>query len=591
MHLCFRAPSRALLAIAVGLAATFVAVPESSAAPTAAPASVTISAAPTGTDAIVSWSPVSGPVDTYVIDIFVNGTQVKSAQCGSYCATRTVRYLSPGQSVRAAVYARHAGAAGPATSSPTIVIGNPCASAAPCIRVNATSDVGPVTRVAQGYLLGYGPGLDVARAATLQPQSWRVRAAHGNYTGFDQARSLTDDILLIVGDHITLPATDPAASGTLDQALATYRTGVRAYVESLIAAGRLPDMWEIQNEPDLMGWSKATQLAQWKVGYEEIKALLPNAKILGLANGSYMGTPAEAKPNGVDLQTFLEFTSANGLRPDAIGWHENRVPTGLDFEMQPETILDHVAWARRLLAEKGMSDVEIRIDEYGGPQDDPIPGWQVGWFDALEKSGVSAAQRSCFPFRNGLLEVNGCETPNLATAVDPNTQDRRANYWVALTYGAMSGRRLATTSSTGTVSVLATASASGAMSALVGRHAGCVPVANSLCPMGSYAPPPTDVPVSVTVPSSTAALRVKVERVPFSAYAMASPKLVSDAVVGANAGAVAFTLPDVADGDALILTMTPTTAPTATPTTTGPLTTTNPIDAVITSLLKGLRLF
>jgi hypothetical protein len=82
---------------------------------------------------------------------------------------------------------------------------------------------------------------------------------------------------------------------------------------------------------------------------------------------------------------------------------------------------------------------------------------------------------------------------------------------------------------------------------------------------------------------------------------MAGPAFVSETVVAASAGAVAFTLPKVADGDALILTMTPTTAPstatttttTTTPTTTTTTTTTptNPLTGIIQSVLKGLKLF
>lgn len=597
MHLFFRAPSRALLAIAVGLAATFAAIPESGAAPTAGPASVTLTPSPTGADAIVSWSPVtSGPVDLYVVDVFVNGAKTRSAQCGPPCSTRTVRYLTPGQSVRVDVYAKHAGVAGPVTSSPTIVIPNPCATGTvQCIRIDGTSDTGPVTRVAQGFLHA-NVGSDKNRAAALNPRSWRVRAAHGDYSSFDAARSLGVEVLLLVSDHISLPAQDPAASGTLDQALAAYRDGLRTYVRSLIAAGRVPDLWEIQNEPDLNGWSRATQLAHWKAGYEEIKALLPDAKILGLANGSYMGTPAEATPTGVDLQTFLDFAVTEGLRPDAIGWHENRVARPADFDTQPETVIEHTTWARQILASRGLSEVDIRIDEYGGREDNPIPGWQVGWFNALETAEVDAAEHSCFPFPNGLLEVNGCETPNLNYMVNPSNQAPRANYWIGTAYGRMTGRRLSTVSSTATLTTLATANSAGAISALVGRHVGCVPNANTLCPMGSVNPGPVDVPVSVTVPSSTAALRVLVQRVPFSAYAMAGPTHVSDTVVAANAGSVAFTLPKVADGDALILTLTPTTAPatttTTSPTTTSPTTTTtNPLTGILQSIVKGLKLF
>jgi hypothetical protein len=601
MNVIFSAPSRAarsiraVLAVTVGLAATFVAPSESGAAPTTAPAWVTLTASPSDPQATVSWAPVSGSVDTYLTDVVVDGKFVMSAQCEAPCTTRKVRNLMPGQSVRVHVYARTAGVDGPSTASPTIVIPNPCpAGVTQCIRIDGASDDGPVTGVAQGFLLSNGPGLDHARAAALNPRSWRVRIADGSYTGFDAARSLGAEVLLLVSDAVSLPATDPATSGSLPEAIATYRAAVRSYVQTLIADGRVPDWWEVQNEPDLRTWSAQTQLAQWEAAYQEIKALLPAAKILGPSPSHFMGTPAVATTHGLDLQTFLRFAAERGLRPDAIGWHENAMPSLIDFQFQPNIVLDHVRWARELLAANGMPDVDIRIDEYGGWVDGPIPGWQVGWFSALETARVDAAEHSCFPFPNGITTYDGCETPNLDNALVPTSQAPRANYWVELAYGRMSGQRLTTSASTGSLSTLAVAGAGGTISALVGRHVDCLPGANSLCPLDRSRPAAVDVPVTVAVPSSVSAMRVVVERVPFSSIEMTGPRMVLDTVISASASAVTVTLPNVADGDALILTLTPTSAPTTSPTTatTSPSTsTTTALVAVVQSVLRGFKLF
>jgi hypothetical protein len=74
-----------------------------------------------------------------------------------------------------------------------------------------------------------------------------------------------------------------------------------------------------------------------------------------------------------------------------------------------------------------------------------------------------------------------------------------------------------------------------------------------------------DIPLTVTVPSTTAAMRAVVQRVPFSSTAMTGPTQVSDTIVVASAGAVTVTLPKVADGDALIVRLSPTSVPTAAP--------------------------
>jgi hypothetical protein len=569
-----RAPSpttriaRALLALTIGLGVTAVAPQPSGAATMTAPPWVKVVAAPGGGTATVTWAPVtSGPIDQYVVDILVDGTWVKAARCASDCTSREVRNLPPGRTVRISVFPQTAGVNGPYTLSAPLVVPPACATGAPqCIQVDGTSDAGPITGVAQGFLHSNGPGLDPTRVAALRPRSWRVRAVAGSYQSFDAARAQGAPILLLVSDAIPAPTTDPAAAGTLTGFLTTYRAQVRSYVQRLIADGRLPEWWEVQNEPDLLRWRPSTQLAQWQAAYEEIRALVPSARIIGPAPGRFMDTPVNAGPYGLDLRTFLAFAVQKGLRPAAVGWHENSVPNPFDFEMQPPVIGDHVARARQLLAASGLADVPIRIDEYSGPQDGPIPGWQVGWFTALEAARVSAAQHACFPFPNGVLTHDGCETPNLDNALVPTDQSPRANYWIELAYGQMTGRRLATSTSAATLSTLAAAATGGAITALVGRHVDCLPVANVLCPLqGHSRPAAVDIPLTVTVPSTTAAMRAVVQRVPFSSTAMTGPTQVSDTVVVASAGAVTVTLPKVADGDALIVRLTPTSVPTAAP--------------------------
>ena len=572
MDLFFSAPSRAtriarvVLAVALGVGATFVAPSESGAAPATAPAWVTLTVSPGDGRADVTWAPITdGSVDAYVVDVFVDDVLTQSAECGPDCTSRELRSLPAGKPVRVGVHAMGGGAPGPSASSSTTVIPNPCPSGGPaCIRIDATSDIGPVTRVAQGFLHSNFSGLDPARVAALDPRSWRVAAVGGNYASFDAARTRGAEVILVISDALRLPEPDPATTGTLAGALATYRAGVRAYVQGTIAAGRVPDWWEVQNEPDTTRQTTATQLAQWQVAYEEINALLPGAKILAPAPSRFMGTPSDATPDGLDLQTFLRFAVEQGLRPDAVGWHELAIPSPIDFEVSPYNMLDHVATARRLLAAFGMPDVDIRIDEFAGREDGPIPGWQVGWFTALETARVDASEHSCFPFPDGVSTSNGCWTPSLDNALTPKDQSPRGNYWVELAYGRMTGRRLSTMTSTPTISTLATADPDGAMTALVGRHATCLPVVNTACSLRSVSRPAAlDVPVTVAVPTSTSALRVVVERVPFSSSAMAGPTVVLDSVLVPTSGAITFTLPRVADGDALILTLTPTAAPTS----------------------------
>lgn len=575
--------ARALIALALLAAAssTFVIDADlAGAAPVEAPAVVTIEALPGEPGILVSWPPVSGPVDTYGIDLYVDDAHVIGFHCGRTCTERAVRHLTPGQTVHATVYASHDGIASTHTrSTQAVVVQNPCASGVQtCITIDGSRTVGPVTHVAQGFLHGNIPDLDMARARALNPQSWRVRAVGRDYRSFDAARALTDEVILLISDQVPYR---PDAPNGLDD----YRRAVRDYVRTVIADGRVPDLWEVQNEPDATGMTTDKLLAQWDIAYEEIMAADPDARIIGLSPSFFMPTSDFMLPTAVPLETFLDHVQAKGQRIAAIGWHENAILTYWDVKLQPDAIVDHVAWGREILAARGMSDVELRIDEFSGRADGLIPGWQVGYMRALEEAAVDGAQHSCFRFTHLLSQHEGCETRSLDNALAPDDQAPRANYWVELAYGRLEGERLVTGGSQSSVSTLAARDANGVVTALVGRHVSCLPLVNDVCPKLSLrAPAATDVLARVSVPTSVAAMRIVAHRIAFSSGSVTAPQAILDTVTGVADGAVAFTIPALADGDAVILTMRPTDPPAVTGASSG----TNVVASITAALRKLL---
>jgi hypothetical protein len=344
-------------------------------------------------------------------------------------------------------------------------------------------------------------------------------------------------------------------------------------VTSLLASGKQINYWDVYNEPGgantyYSAAAYATEtpallLEQFLVAYRAIKAADPAAQVIGPDLEYWADYPGQwgAQARTFDMATFLKFAANNGIKLAAITWHEivdNTGPNPEENTLLPATIEDHVAQARALIASlPTLGNPKIFITEFGMPEVQKIPGWDVAYLAALTNAGVAEASRSCW---NG-----DCTLPDLDGLLYSNGVNPLPAFYDRLVYASMSGYMLPTTSTSDTVSALGSFnSVTGTLTGLLGRSVGCTQNLVS-CPSGwaeSSRGSPIAVKVTVTVPWSSGIAHVLMTDIS-GAYPQlpARAPVVRGAVAtispaGVGKGTITFTLTNFADGDAYGLTIT-----------------------------------
>ncbi|HEY2812672.1 MAG TPA: hypothetical protein VGJ03_04325, partial [Acidimicrobiales bacterium] len=100
--------------------------------------------------------------------------------------------------------------------------------------------------------------------------------------------------------------------------------------------------------------------------------------------------------------------------------------------------------------------------------------------------------------------------------------------------------------------------ATATVTALIGRHETCGGGMNLDC--GESAAPTVDVPVAVTFPfSAPRGVHVLVQRIPIGHMAapLSGPTTVADQIVTPSGADLSLVIPQVADGDAIVVTLAP----------------------------------
>ena len=99
-------------------------------------------------------------------------------------------------------------------------------------------------------------------------------------------------------------------------------------------------------------------------------------------------------------------------------------PNPEENSLFPANIIDHVDEARRLIAAlPALGNPQIFINEYGVPEVQHIPGWDVGYLSALTTAGVDSADRACWPSTQ-------CANPTLDSLLANNGVYTEPDYWV-----------------------------------------------------------------------------------------------------------------------------------------------------------------
>jgi glycosyl hydrolase family 39 (putative alpha-L-iduronidase) len=187
-----------------------------------------------------------------------------------------------------------------------------------------------------------------------------------------------------------------------------------------------PDVqWDIWNEPDLItpvqfwGRDQAQYLEMWKRAYQQIRAAIPEAIIVGPS------TAGQPSPDWNWFTTYLDYVKTNQVVPNYISWHQ-LVP-----ESDPhiaKQLLD------QMLAERGISVQGYQVNEYGSNISEQQAGPSAWYLGRFERDGIDAL-RANWGMGGGLYEGMG----DLVTG----SNQPMASWWIYKRYADMTGVRVA----------------------------------------------------------------------------------------------------------------------------------------------------
>jgi IPT/TIG domain len=369
---------------------------------------------------------------------------------------------------------------------------------------------------------------------------------------------------------------DPAYAWKPYGDLSTYYNYIYSDVKARIAAGQVPSYFDVWNEPANSG-TVNEWLSVYGTAYRAIKAADPSAQVVGpsLAQPLFKSAGQGDSPGyDLSLADFLNYEMSTGVRFAAVTYHEDGTtvdaapnsspgpwlptepdPGGYRDYWSPAAIGDHVLAAKALIASyPALSGTQVFVNEYGPVYANNEPGWMVGDFASLESAGVDQAMLTC-PTEAG---CNSLLDGLIGTAGSPQMP-----YWVMMDYSQESGARLQTSASGSNWYTLATEVAgANTIEALIGRADDCF--GGVQCPQTQ---PSThsaaSASLAVAVPWSASDVHVNVQRLsntasnPIGSNDVATAPASTTATVPVTGGVAHVVVPNVADGDALYVTVTP----------------------------------
>src|SRR4051794_19805685 len=436
----------------------------------------------------------------------------------------------------------------------------PCAVGPACVGIDARQPLSAVTHVANGYLHGVtSPAPASNLVSALHPQSWRITGLDEYPTAAAQGATIT--YLLSDGWYNATygksslnptgqvpPWSDPSG----------YTAYIKNTVTSVLASGARIDYWEVQNEPGKECCGTADQqLTMYQLAYDAIKAVVPDAKVMGptlaaFADAPYPTTGVFANQSNVDLRTFLSFAVAHGEHWDALSWHEISPDfnTSLNSDDTPNAVADHVRRARQLLAEfPAAGSPELVVNEYDSPGQS-APGFIVGFDAALEGSGVGIASMACWTETDASGPYSSCTNGAVDGLFLRGGATPTALYWLQKAYADLGGDRVAVTTNDPEVTGVASLDGSN-VGLILGKHGGCHPLGKACSSVASTAAPRATV-VSVRAPAAGTTYSVSQSLIRPGSL---TPTVTTSQVTSdANANLVAYT-GTLTDGDAVSVTI------------------------------------
>jgi hypothetical protein len=451
----------------------------------------------TSTVVVVTWQfPTTGVTpDRAMVAAWQGKTLAGTVTCAyPICTSENIPGLVPGEAYRFDVFSGTAAGYSAATTSATVTVNWGCSTANVCLTANATTPGGPVLHNAAGMDQGVTPVTPAALIAPLGIKYWETGAGPPicggtsctNYSSFDAIRAddPTASISEVLSDNwyaetyeayrdcpnMTMCDIEnaPKPWGGAEMPWANWSqfdSFTQSVVKTVEASGRTVALWNLINEPPSQGAQNdayfdgaqsptltASDIEQWLLhAYNDVRAADPSAQIVCPSFEQYDDFPGETPAVGqlLDFSTFLAFAAANNMDCNAFAWHEINYEGSLtDFNMQPQTMLDHIARFKALLQSyPQFAGTPIIINEYapnvsleGGQLYETMPGWIVGYIASLEASGVEEANHTCV--------TGGCnDLADDTLVVSGSTITTSDTYWPYVYYAQMSGNSIPITSS------------------------------------------------------------------------------------------------------------------------------------------------
>ncbi len=183
-------------------------------------------------------------------------------------------------------------------------------------------------------------------------------------------------------------------------------------------------VWDIWNEPNIFFWgrSQAQYLEMWKRAYQQIRAAIPNAVIIG---------PSSAGgPGGTWWTTYLDYVKANGVVPNLMSWHD----------LPGDPVADRSTLAG-LLSARGLSVQGFIVNEYGAFGAEQQPGPSAWYIARLERANVDGARANW-----GMVGQNPSLYQTMGWLVTTGNQPM-GQWWVYKRYADQTGLRTSITPS------------------------------------------------------------------------------------------------------------------------------------------------
>lgn len=149
----------------------------------------------------------------------------------------------------------------------------------------------------------------------------------------------------------------------------------------------------------------------WKITYDLVKSIAPNAKI---------GGPGFCDYETTKIESFMNYCCENSCVPEIIIWHELAYWSIPDWH-------SHYNDYRRIEKEKGIDEREIIITEYGEMEECGNPSDMIHYIIAMEKTGVYG-NMAFWRLANNLND----------TCADDNSPN--SNWWLYRKYAEMKGQ-------------------------------------------------------------------------------------------------------------------------------------------------------